>query len=84
MSLSVTPNPLVKGGQAQVTITGGPPDTTVTVHIDNGGDKTDTLGIDLDENGNGSASWTVPSDWDLAKFNYDGQEVVRQIVAPIA
>jgi len=84
MSLSVTPNPLVKGGQAEVTITGGPPNTTVTVDIDNGGDLTDTLEIELDAAGNGSASWTVPaSNWLQAKFNYDDQEVVRPIVNPI-
>ena len=81
MTLTVTPDPLVRGGKAEVCISGGPANTTVTVNIDNGGDQTDTLSFDLDANGDGCAEWDVPASWDLAKFKYGDQEVVRQIVA---
>lgn len=81
MTLAVTPATLVAGGIATVCIQGGPPNTTITVGIDDGEDKTDSLPIETDANGNGCSDWSVPTDWDIAKFNYgDCPEVVRHII----
>ena len=82
MTLTVTPNPLIQGESARVCIHGGPPSSTATVDINNGGDQADSLPIDLDASGNGCSDWPVPTTWNLAKFNYGGQEVVRYIFAP--
>jgi len=82
MTLTVTPNPLIQGAQATVCIGGGPPSTTVTVDIDNGGELSDTLPVELDATGHGCASWPVPVGWDSANFSYGDQEVVRHIVEP--
>ena len=85
-ALSVTPDPLSAGGQATITYSGGTPNGSVTVDIDNGesppNDRTDTVQIQLDENGNGTATWNVPSSgWESAGFNESHvQEVTRQII----
>lgn len=82
MMMTVTPTGnLTAGGQATISITGGS-GSTVTVKIDNGGDKKQTVTITLDDEGNGSVSWAVPATgWPLANFSAEGvTPVTRPIV----
>lgn len=78
---SVEPNPLENGGTATISVEGAEANSTVTVSIDNGGDKTDSVTITTDANGDGSTTWTVP-DWILANFNTPGaEEITRSITS---
>lgn len=86
--ITVSPDPLVAGGSAEVCVHGVAANTTITVDIDNG-DLSNTqyssVEIETDANGDGCATWSpVPSDWDTAKFNYgDCPEISRPIVSPV-
>lgn len=84
IEIGVTPNPLTAGGTATVSITGGPPNTTVVVVVDNGGDGQQNVLIQTDAQGSGSQQWEVPAEhWEVAKFNSEGAtEVSRLIVEP--
>lgn len=80
-NLSVQPDPLVHGGKATVTVTNGPPNSIVTVDVEDGRTPPDSEKIDVhtDGSGHGTTIWEVPN-WDLAIFSLDGCEVVRAIV----
>lgn len=81
--LDVQPNPLIQGENAQISVSGATPSSTITVTIDDGGAPTPTettVQVAIDENGNGSATWGVPSDWGWANFNTPGAlEVARRV-----
>lgn len=86
-SLTVNPSTLTAGGTA--TISYADPSKageTVVVQIDNGGYPSlvvDEVLIDLDANGNGSATWHVPSDWWSATFQApDAPSVNCAVVRP--
>ena len=80
-TLSVTPDPLKRGGSAVVSVAGGTPNSVLTVTIDNGDGTSTQLDVPLDGQGGGTATWPVPSTgWTLAKFNANGcKEVVREV-----
>ena len=86
--MTVTPgtNPLTSGTVVTITYTGGTPGDKIKVDMDDGGiptPKTDSVEITLDANGEGTATWTVPT-WDLVNFNAPGVgEISRQIVPPV-
>ena len=81
ITISVSPNPLVAGGTAHVSVSGATPNSSVTVTVNNGGEITENIIMTTDANGNGSADWEVPGDWIQASFNTEGaEEVSRQIV----
>ena len=83
-SLTVTPDPLQSGGDAEVCIQDGTPDSTATVDIDDGAlpvPETDSIQIQLDGNGDGCAEWKVAG-WASANFVSTGCEAVgREIVS---
>ncbi len=81
MTLSVTPDPLTAGGTATVCISGRPPNSSVTVSIDDGGEQTSSVTFDVDAEGNGCGEWPVPSHgWTLANFNFgDCPQISRSI-----
>ncbi len=72
-SMAVNPDPLTAGGSATVTYSDpSQANQSIVVDIDNGmqrGTQTSTLVIELDEHGEGSAVWEVPTTWFLANFN---------------
>lgn len=81
MVLSVSPSILIAGGQATISITGGSGGGTVKVKINNGGDLTQYVDIVLDDDGNGSAVWGVPSTgWQTADFSAEGASPVSRPV----
>lgn len=84
IEIGVTPNPLTAGGTATVSITGGPPNTTIVVVADNGGDGQQNVLVRTNAEGSGSQQWEVPSSgWSAANFNTEGAtEVSRLIVDP--
>jgi len=64
--LHATPNPVAPGGILTISITGATPNATREVTLDNGEGTEAVINIDVDEEGNGSTTWTVPSSgWDL-------------------
>lgn len=83
--LTISPDNLVAGETATVTISGSSRGgQTVTVKIDNGEGDTVDVDVELDENGEGSATWTV-AEWALANFNYSTcDEISRDIDEPAA
>lgn len=81
--LHVAPDTLTAGGNAQVSITNGPPNSSVTVTITNGGGEESSLVIGTDATGAGSEPWEVPAaGWDQAHFNADGCEEVMRDIEP--
>ena len=84
IEIGVTPNPLPAGGTANVSISGGPPNSSVVVVVDNGGDGRQNVLVTTNASGAGSQQWEVPAEnWEVAKFNTEGAtEVARLIVEP--
>ncbi len=79
--LSVPPGPLTAGSSISVSYEHGAPNppSFVDVTIHDGGEQQQTLRIELNDNGKGSASWTVP-EWSVAFFNATGTlEITRFI-----
>ena len=81
-TLSV-PEVLVGGTDVTIGYSGGSPGTTVTVTIDGPQfpvPQTVEIEIQLDQNGNGTATWKVPLLWDFARFTAPGvSEIGRWI-----
>ena len=88
-TITVSPDPiLTAGGTAEITFDAGaeqPPGTSVTIYIDNGGHRnplSETVEIELDAEGRGSATWNVPSSgWSGANFNGGGAPNVTRGVS---
>lgn len=84
-TISVSPDPLSAGGSATITISGGTPNSTATVSINNGASPphtlTDSVNVALDANGDGQATWPVPaSGWWVASFNMSGASEVNVLI----
>ena len=78
--MTVSPGPLQVGNDATITYCDpAKANQTVVVNIDDGGTNSDQVSIQLDANGCGDTTWTVPS-WTVALFNApDVNEVARAI-----
>lgn len=84
-TIGVSPNPLSAGGTATITISGGTPNSSVTVSINDGTSpphtKTDSVNVTLDANGDGQATWPVPaSGWSFAIFSAPGASPVGVVI----
>lgn len=84
-AITVSPNPLSAGGTATVTFSGGTPNSTVRVSINDGTSppdtKTDAVDVRLDGNGEGQATWPVPaSGWSFAIFTAPGANPVGVVI----
>jgi hypothetical protein len=84
-TIGVSPDPLSAGGTATITISGGTPDSSVTVSINNGASppntKSDSVPVTLDANGDGQATWPVPaSGWSTAIFSTPGASDVNVLI----
>lgn len=82
--LKVTPEGLTAGGNATISVSNpGRAGRNVLVEIDNGGvthPEFDYVTVTLDDNGNGSANWHVPSGWNQANFNAPETPVISILV----
>jgi len=61
-NLTVTPQPTAVGEEVTLTLTGASPGTSVEVTVTDGGDppEVDTIVIQTDNKGKGTAKWTIP------------------------
>ena len=81
-ALSVSGGSTLNVGQVvTITYTGGTPGATITIDMDNAGPKTDSVQITLDSEGNGSATWTVPT-WAAVNFNAPGVDEISRTINP--
>lgn len=82
-SMSVSPIPPSTGSPATVSYSDpSKAGQTITVDVDNGSSRnpeTDTIVIELDANGEGSATWQVP-DWGSASFNAPGVPEISTVI----
>lgn len=83
-TLSVGPSILTAGGQATVKyFNPAKAGQQVVVEIDDGGyptPKTSFILVTLDNEGAGTGTWTVPTDWDGATFNAPGAVQVTRAI----
>ena len=80
-TLQVTPDGLTAGSSAEISFSDPSlANQTVLVEIDDGGvisTRFEYVTVQLDSNGNGSGSWTVPeSGWRRANFNAPNSKTV--------
>ncbi len=88
-TITVSPDPiLTAGGTAEITFDAGAettPGSSVTIYVDNGSQRnpqSETVVIELDDEGRGSTTWNVPSSgWDSARFNGGGAPEVSSGVS---
>jgi hypothetical protein len=73
-----------------ITVSGGEPNATVTVTLDNGIPPGDPLSIQesfpvvLDANGDGQKDWVVPSSgWGQAKINTPGAQEIGVVIRTV-
>ena len=85
LTLAVSPSKVLTEGEDATIEVSGATGSTVTVTIDNGQGDEQVITIDIDDQGKGSTTWTVPTGWEVAKFNMTGVgEVVRLVEPPSA
>lgn len=68
--ISASPSPVDAGDELTIEYSGGASGGSVTLDLDNGHGDERQVTVSLDESGNGSVTWTVPTTgWTVVNIN---------------
>lgn len=82
MAISVPDSPLTANTTIDIDVANpGQSGRLITVTMDNGGDGSEDVQIQLDDDGNGTGHWVV-ANWTSVNFNTPGCPAVNRSIVP--